>query len=262
MDAAQQHQLDAQRVDRLIAEEIARNHQSVFWGDRLLTLDKSAGFLSDPAFASALDHIRGSHEYDQYSSPDSIAWRLHTLVWAAKTGAALDGDFVECGVFKGDMAWVVSQAVDLRSTNKHFYLYDTFDGYSDLYSSPDDFPDNPSFYDFANGVYRDPHLYSDVLARFADHPEVRVIKGTVPDILLKEAPEKIAFLHIDLNSPAAEVGALEILFPRLSSGAVLVLDDYGWKQFRRQKEAEDEFMRQRGYVILELPTGQGIVVKR
>jgi O-methyltransferase len=44
-------------------------------------------------------------------------------------------------------------------------------------------------------------------------------------------------------------------------GGVIVFDDYGWWQYRTQKQAEDEFMRARGYDILELPTGQGLVVK-
>jgi hypothetical protein len=48
----------------------------------------------------------------------------------------------------------------------------------------------------------------------------------------------------------------------VSPGGIVVFDDYGWKVFHRQKEAEDEFMRHMGYEILELPTGQGIVVKR
>ena len=46
------------------------------------------------------------------------------------------------------------------------------------------------------------------------------------------------------------------------SGGVIVFDDYGWKMFHKQKEAEDDFMRRRGYEILEMPTGQGLVVKR
>ena len=87
-------------VDRIVPD-----HASVFWGDRLLTLDKSAGFLEDEKFKRAFAEIRGSHQYDQYEGKDTIAWRLHTLCWAAKNAVMIDGDFVECGVFKGDMAW-------------------------------------------------------------------------------------------------------------------------------------------------------------
>lgn len=252
----------AKLVDQIVEDAVSPYHHSYFWGDRLLTIDKSAGFLQDPAFRQAYEAIRGSHQYDQYKSPHTISWRLHTLVWAAKNGLALEGDFVECGVFKGDMAWMVSELTDLKLTNKHFYLYDTFDGFAEQYSSDEDFPQNPGFINFANQFYRDPTLYPYVTNRFNQQPNIHVIKGIVPDVLYQKAPEKIAFMHIDLNSPAAEIGALELLFERMVSGAILVFDDYGWKQFYKQKEAEDEFMDRLGYKILELPTGQGMVVKR
>jgi hypothetical protein len=252
----------AHYFDEAIEDYLLPQHHSLFWGDRLLTIDKSAGFLSDPKFRNAYDAIHGSHQYDQYSSPQTISWRLHTLVWAAQHGLTLEGDFVECGVFKGDMSWVISKNVDIAAHNKNFYLYDTFTGFSDKYSSENDFPDNPGFFNVAQTHYSDPSLYPNVCKRFSDQPYVKIIKGIVPDILRENIPEKIAFLHIDLNSPAAEVGALEILFPRLSPNAILIFDDYGWKQFHRQKEAEDQFMETLGYKILELPTGQGIVVKK
>jgi O-methyltransferase len=74
-------------------------------------------------------------------------------------------------------------------------------------------------------------------------------------------PSHIAFLHVDLNSPAAEVGVLEILFDRVVPGGMVVFDDYGWHIFHKQRLAEDRFMAERGHAILELPTGQGLVVK-
>jgi len=52
------------------------------------------------------------------------------------------------------------------------------------------------------------------------------------------------------------------LFDCVVPGGIIVFDDYGFYLFRRQKEAEDAFMAARGYHILELPTGQGLVVKR
>jgi hypothetical protein len=51
------------------------------------------------------------------------------------------------------------------------------------------------------------------------------------------------------------------LFDRVVPGAAIVFDDYGWRVFRRQKEAADAFMGARGLEVLELPSGQGLVVK-
>ena len=44
------------------------------------------------------------------------------------------------------------------------------------------------------------------------------------------------------------------MFDHVVPGGVIVFDDYGWWQYRAQKQLEDEFMRARGYDILELPT--------
>jgi hypothetical protein len=248
--------------DRLITGLLPQDHNRIFWGDRLLSLGKSMGFFDDPVFAAAYAKIRGSHQYDQYASPHTIAWRLHTLVWAAQNGLRLEGNFVECGVFKGDFAWVVAQCTDFARSGKTFYLYDTFAGFAPAHSSPADFPDAPGFLDFADKIYKDPAIYPEVVDKFRDVANVRIVRGVLPDILADIAPGKIAFLHIDINSPAAEIGTLEMLFDRVVAGGIIVFDDYGWHLFRKQKEAEDAFMAARGYRILELPTGQGLLVKR
>lgn len=104
-------------------------------------------------------------------------------------------------------------------------------------------------------------LYSQVKKRFSDLPQVHVTQGAIPEVLHQVSPEKIAFLHLDLNNATAELGALELLFERVSTGGIVILDDYGWLAYRAQKEAEDPFFVKRGYRVLELLTGQGLVIK-
>ena len=245
----------------IIERLVVPYHETVFWGDRMLTVDKAAGFLSEDAFRDAYLAIRGSHIYDAYDTPNTIAWRLHTLVWAARCGLAHKGDLVECGVFKGDMAWVVSTLLADDLHGRTYYLYDSFEGFSTKLSRAEDYPTNPGFFEFANKVYSEPGLFEAVTKRFAAHPNVRIVRGFLPDSLSIAAPDQIAFLHVDLNSPAAEIKVLETLFDRVVPGGVIVFDDYGWQVFHRQREAEDRFMTSRGHTILELPTGQGLVVK-
>ena len=199
---------------------------------------------------------------NQYSSPDGIAWRLNTLIWAARCALEIPGDFVECGVFEGDMSWVVTEMFNLDGAQKTFYLFDTFEGFAPQYSSSADFPEAPEFLDRAHASYSRSGLCEAVQRRFSGKPYVKVTRGVVPDILRTIAPGTIAYLHLDMNSPGPEIGALDLLFDRVSPGGVIILDDYGWVLHRRQKEAEDRFMSARGYDILELPTGQGLVIKR
>lgn len=249
-------------VNKVVAGVLGRHHRSVFWGDRLLTLDKTAGFYEEETFKACHHQVNQPQHYDQYAGPDGIAWRLNTLVWAAKCALNLPGDFVECGVFKGDMSWVVVNVVDWAEVDKTFYLYDTFEGFSPQYTSREDFPLNPGFLDFANKIYQVPGLYEQVCKRFRGFPNIKVVKGVLPDVLATESAGQIAFLHIDLNSVKPEIGVLEILFDRVVPGGIVIFDDYGWLEYVRQKRAEDAFMIEQGYSILELPTGQGLVVKR
>jgi len=237
-------------------------HDAVSWGDRLLTLDKTFAFMADPASRAAYEAIRGSHYYDQYGGPHTIAWRLNTLCWAARCALRTGGDFVECGVFKGDMSWVVGQVVGFDRIPA-LHLFDSFEGFSPTLSSNDDYPENSGYLDFANGIYRgDGTLFEQVRDRFAAHPNVTVTRGFLPEALEAVPIDRIGMLHVDLNAPRAEVAVIEALFDRIVPGGMIVLDDYGWAVFHKQKEAHDALMARLGYDILELPTGQGLIVKR
>jgi O-methyltransferase len=261
-DHAGDEHVAARIFDAVLSAAVAPYHRSLFWGDRLLTLDKSAAFRDDPRFAAAMRGVNSDTGATQYASPDGISWRLNTLVWAAREALHLPGDFVECGVYRGDMSWVITEVVDLARAKRSFYLYDTFEGFSPKYSSEDDFPLAPQFFHSADRGYNVPQLYPYVCKRFVEKPYVKVIKGVVPDVVLEISPDRIAFMHIDMNSAAPEMGALELLFERVSPGGIVIFDDYGWFLHKKQKDAEDRFMAERGQEILELPTGQGLLIKR
>jgi O-methyltransferase len=250
-------------MDFVAREVLPRDHHSVFWGDRLLSLDKSMGFLSDPAFARAWEQVRGAHIYDQYDNRQSIAWRMHTLVWAARNALALPvGDFVECGVFQGDMSHVVYHAAGLAGSGRRLHLFDSFEGIDPARVVPGEYGPSSNYVSQANTHYKRAGLYESVCDRFTTCPEVLVHRGFLPEALDGRAPEAIAWLHIDLNAAMPEVQTLEALFDRVVPSGIVILDDYGWLVLRGQKDAEDAFFAHRGYQVLELPTGQGLVVKR
>jgi hypothetical protein len=69
-------------------------------------------------------------------------------------------------------------------------------------------------------------------------------------------------MHIDMNNAQAEVATLNALYERVVPGGMVIFDDYGWLVYGQQKEAEDAWLAERHFErILELPTGQGLLIK-
>lgn len=226
-------------------ETLARIFTFTFAGDMLITFDRNMGFFEDARFMEAFDsNVRTPVE-------KTLIWRLHVLCWSALNSLRVQGDFVECGVFQGFCSAVATRYLDFGSRDKQWYLYDTFTGIPPDHLNPGH--QNPPYYEQEG-------LYEACRQRFAAYPNVHVIQGRVPEVLRERAPQKVAFMHIDMNSAAAEMGALEFFWERLMPGAVIVLDDYGWRGYRAQKLAEDPFFAARGRQVLELPTGQGLVL--
>ena len=219
--------------------------------DNLMAFGRSAGFMQDQKFIDAMNvHARTAQER-------SLAWRLHTLTWAAEQALHKEGDFVECGVWTGFSFGVITKYLDWPSVSKSLYLYDTFEGIPPDYNSENR---SNSVYEQQNAEDPDA-IYKLAQARFVGMPNVQLVRGTVPETLSSVCPEKIALLHIDMNSAASEIAALEVLWERVVPGGLIVFDDYGWAMYAAQKEAEDAFMAALGHTIMELPTGQGLLIK-
>jgi O-methyltransferase len=155
-------------------------------------------------------------------------------------------------VYKGFCSAFLADYLNFSAIAKSYYLYDTFAGIPEGFDT--EATGHPSL--------AEPGLYESVRDRFALYPNVHVVRGVVPETLHEIGPEKIAFLHLDMNSSKSEIAALEVLFDRVSPGGIIVFDDYGWSAYRAQQIVEDKFVQDRGYRILELPTGQGLLFKR
>jgi O-methyltransferase len=218
------------------------SQSGIYAGDNLLTYQRNLSFMDDEALMTAWK----KHAADAVEK--AILWRTSILLGGVRNGLKLEGDFVECGCYKGTTARILCDAVDFGARNKRFYLYDLFE--HDATMQHHALPEHSK------------KLYQSVQDRFADLPNVVITQGRIPEVLAQTAPEKIAFMHIDMNNAAAEVGALEMLWDRMVPGAMLVFDDYGWEAYRAQKLAEDAWLQTRGFQVIELPTGQGFVIKQ
>ena len=231
------------RFERAIhAIEEIHGEENVYCADNLITFRRQMAFLKDVKFRSAFD----AAEPNFTEAP--MLWRLHVMCWAARIAMRLPGDFVECGVYEGFSSRVLVEYLEFDQVDRHYHLYDLFD--------------NPG--GSGQGVhmpFHDSWLAERVRQRFARFPNVLVRPGRVPEVLDDDPPSQICFLHIDLNDAAAETSAMERLYSRLTPGAPMIFDDYGWKDYGDQQPAIDAFLNPLGVTVLELPTGQGLAFK-
>lgn len=223
---------------RIAAKMTAAYH----FADNMFVFQRNNSMLHDGRFMEAWKRNIIS------ASDQAIIWRRYVLAMAGFHCSHLDGDFVECGAYEGVGAKTVIDYLGGPAFPKTFWLYDMFEHNEKMLNHP-----MPS---------HGPELFDRVKERFSRYPNVKIFKGFLPDVLSEGSPEKIAYLHIDLNQAPAEIATLEVLFDRVVPGGMIILDDYEMFFYRAQKYAEDDWFSERGYKVFPLPTSQGFVIKR
>ncbi len=212
-----------------------------------LITDKLAEFRKDPRFRRSFDTaLKAGHHFIM---PDE--WKDYIACWAAEHGTRLEGDFVECGVAKGMTSRVIMEYLNFQNLNRKFYLIDTYNGLDKRYLT--DFDKDRQF-----GY---PEMYDFVKNAFAKFSNAIIVKGAVPEVLEKVHVEKVAYIHIDMNCMIPEIAAAEFFWPKMSHGAIMLLDDYNYRGFDEQRIGFDKFAKEKNVSILSLPTGQGMIIK-
>ena len=78
------------------------------------------------------------------------------------------------------------------------------------------------------------------------HQRIRYVAGDVCETLKACAPPKVALLRLDTDWYASTRTELELLYPRLVSGGVLIIDDYG--HFAGARRAVDDYFGTLGFL--------------
>ncbi|HTW82745.1 MAG TPA: TylF/MycF/NovP-related O-methyltransferase [Candidatus Sulfotelmatobacter sp.] len=186
-----------------------------------------------------------------------IEWRVYLPCWAAAVGIKLEGDFVECGVDTGMFARAICSYVGFeRFPDRTLYLLDTYAGYP---------VEQLTEKERALGLGGYTHLYGDtyelVREHMRDYPNVKLIKGRIPESLADVPATKVACLLIDMNAAVPERAALEFFWDKLVPGAPVVLDDFAFAEHVEQRHVLGEFAASRGVDIFSMPTGQAFLIK-
>lgn len=228
-------------IDRLLARR----------GLELVPIDAAAG--ADP-FRTA-DFPPAWTETVQRVSPYTLTSpeRIGGLIAAVEHVVAnrIAGAFVECGVWRGGSAIAAALTFQRLAELRDLYLFDTFAGT----------PTPPSDQDVdLHGVHAGDWWSAELLSRAAvelgatradvetrmrgtgyPHARLHLVPGLVQDTIPVSAPDPIAVLRLDTDFYDSTRHELEQLWPRLSPGGILIVDDYG--HFQGARRAVEEYFR-------------------
>lgn len=215
-------------------------------GDGLSTI-QNAAFLSEPAFQAAYNRGVRAAGWDF-----GVPWRVHVAIWAALTTQEIEGSIVELGTGRGFVMSAVLSYLDHQCAPKEVWLFDRFSPYEVDQCSGE--PKQSKSERYATDV-------DTVKRNFSHWPHVNIVQGTLPDSLKGADIPAISFLHIDLNAAEPEVESLIYLWSSITSGGIILLDDYCNRGRNAQHEAMGELGAKLGFNVLSLPTGQGLVFR-
>ncbi len=172
--------------------------------------------------------------------------------------AGIPGDIVECGVFRGGNTVLAANTLRALGANRRIWLYDTFDdvpypGESDEWYGGEHLG--------REGPYLQTASLGEVKANMATtgHDDVVFIKGLVEETIPAQAPEEIALLRLDTDWYESTRHELEHLYPRLSKGGVLIVDDYG--HFEGARRAVDDYFHDKPVLLNRIDYSARLVIK-
>jgi O-methyltransferase len=169
----------------------------------------------------------------------------------------ISGDIVECGVWKGGSVMLMAMTLLARGDVRDIYLYDTFAGMSEPSEKDVDYMGNRAMDSWwGNGknsqwgftvVSLDDVRRNLALTQYPSD-KLHYIEGKVEDTIPGVLPESAAVLHLDTDWYTSTYHEFKYLFPRLITGGVVIIDDYG--HHKGAREATDRYLKEHSVPML------------
>lgn len=240
----------AKKIVRGFGYEVYNLSRPELYSQDCLTTFHNHDFVRDPRFVAAYERGKKAAGTDHL-----MHWRVHVALWVASQVRHLPGAFVECGVSTGFLSSAIMRYLDWNSLHKDFYLFDTFRGLEERYTSEDERSKGRLEW------YGD-LSYEKVMENFSEFRRVHLVQGAVPDTLGTVDIPQVCYLSLDMNCTVPEIAAANFFWDRIVSGGMMLMDDYAYAGYEEQNRAFNQFAREKGIEILTLPTGQGLILKR
>lgn len=150
------------------------------------------------------------------------------------TISQVEGNVVECGVQYGFSLGWLAHLIYEEGKGRTLYGFDVWEG------------DPPLLYgESVPSVSWDSAqlpVWTALSASFLPGSQVKLIKGEFRNTLPKVKTEPLAFLHVDCDIYQSYYDVLSILWPRITTKGVVVLDEYGTGKWPGATKATDTFL--------------------
>ena len=169
-----------------------------------------------------------------------------------KLVSQIPGAIVECGVLKGASfsRFAMFREIFANPYSKKIIGFDTFGEFPETSFDDDKKPREKQITNAGGESISKEQLY-DVLKHKHVDKNIELIEGdivkTVPKYI-KDNPElKISLLNLDTDIYEPAVTILENLYPRITKGGILILDDY--ETFPGEAKAVDDYFKDKNIEI-------------
>ena len=149
--------------------------------------------------------------------------RIRTLIKLSKeiNSRQVNGDFVECGTYKGGTAAVLSK---FMGSGRRLWIYDSFEG---MPKTKDiDGEDAKEWIGKCVGSVADVKKVMRLLS--ISEQDYIIKKGWFNQTFREELPRKVALLHCDADWYEPVSLALDTFYPLITECGCIILDDFGY----------------------------------
>lgn len=148
----------------------------------------------------------------------------------------IEGDFVECGVWRGGQSILAASIFKHYGSNKKVWLFDTFEGFINAGIKASEYDDvRVETFKWAHERYYNTehcgNSLRDVKSSFLKYEvlsdNIEFVKGDVNITLDSDKiPQLISVLRMDTDYYKSTQTQMRVLYPRLAKHGVLMEDDY------------------------------------
>jgi len=202
---------------------------------------RDRSWLRDGEFREVFRSFRGD-------GPNRMMDRAYFIGQLARyVAAGVPGDTVECGCYTGLTSHEICR---YSQPGKRHHVFDSFEGVSD-----------PGSIDGKYWNSGDLAASEETLLRNLSQFDVTTHPGWIPDRFDEVAGTQFSLVHIDVDLYQPTFDSISFFYERVPPFGMIVCDDYGFSTCPGATQAIDEFMSDKPEIVLNVPTGQGVIVK-